>query len=80
MIYNNILMGNDTNLESLCRKCGLCCHLKIGLLDGTFIIHPYVTCKYLTKDNFCEVYDNRAEVIELKICYTGEDIMPEQTF
>ena len=68
-------MENNTNLESLCRKCGLCCHLKIGLLDGTFVIHPYVTCKYLTTDNTCEVYSNRAEAIERKICFTGDDII-----
>jgi uncharacterized cysteine cluster protein YcgN (CxxCxxCC family) len=76
MTYNNP-MGNKTNLESLCRQCGLCCHIKIELSDGSFVIHPNVTCKYLTKDNLCEVYDNRAEVIELKICYTREHMIKE---
>ena len=68
-------MENDTDLESLCRQCGLRCHLKIGLLDGTFVIHPNITCKYLTKDNLCEVYDRRAEAIKLKMCYTREDMI-----
>jgi uncharacterized cysteine cluster protein YcgN (CxxCxxCC family) len=68
-------MDDGVYLESLCKQCGLCCHLKIGLLDGTFVIHPNIVCKYLSKDNLCEVYDKRAELIKLKICHTGEDLI-----
>jgi uncharacterized cysteine cluster protein YcgN (CxxCxxCC family) len=53
-------MENGTDLESLCRKCGLCCHAKTILHDGTYIIHPTLICKFLDeKSNTCVIYSKR---------------------
>ena len=34
-----------------CKKCGRCCHF---LIDGKI-----VKCPHLTKDNLCDIYDER---------------------
>lgn len=52
-------MANEADLESLCRQCGLCCHIKAGLLDGTFVVHPAVICKFQNEDGTCSVYHER---------------------
>jgi uncharacterized cysteine cluster protein YcgN (CxxCxxCC family) len=62
-------------IESLCRRCGACCHIKIGLSDGSYIVHPYMACIYLTNDNLCSVYDRRDIAIEAKLCFTREDMI-----
>jgi uncharacterized cysteine cluster protein YcgN (CxxCxxCC family) len=68
-------MENETYLESLCARCGLCCHLKIGLLDGSFIVHPFIVCKHLNKGNLCEIYDKRTEAMKRNFCYKLEDMI-----
>ncbi|MEW6586211.1 MAG: hypothetical protein AB1442_11455 [Nitrospirota bacterium] len=67
-------MENE-NLESLCTRCGLCCHLKIGLLDGSFVVHPFIVCKHLTEDNLCGIYDERTEAMEQNYCFKLEDMI-----
>ena len=64
----------ETELESLCRRCGLCCHVKVGLSDGSYVLHPSVTCKYLTPDNLCSIYENRL-MYDDKICFTREEMV-----
>ena len=64
----------ETELESLCRKCGLCCHIKVGLSDGSYVLHPFITCKYLTIDNHCSVYENRFQC-DAKICFTRKEMI-----
>jgi len=41
----------EKEFESLCRRCGACCHVKIGLSDRSYIVHPHVVCQYLTADD-----------------------------
>ena len=60
--------------ESLCRKCGLCCHIKVGLSDGTYILHPTATCKYLTPDNLCSIYGTRFKGDSV-ICFNREEMI-----
>jgi uncharacterized cysteine cluster protein YcgN (CxxCxxCC family) len=69
-----VLKKKEKELESLCRKCGLCCHVKLGLSDGSYVLHPMVTCKYLTSDNKCSVYERRFRC-DAKICFTREDMI-----
>ena len=61
-------------LEGLCRKCGLCCHVKIGLSDGTYVIHPSVVCKHLRHDNTCSVYETRLSSDSL-ICFSRKEMI-----
>jgi uncharacterized cysteine cluster protein YcgN (CxxCxxCC family) len=70
-----VLRKQEKELEALCRRCGACCHVKVGLSDGRYIVHPYVGCKYLTADNLCTVYDRRSMAIKDKICFTREDMI-----
>jgi len=65
----------EVEIESLCRRCGACCRIKIGLSDGSYVVHPYVACKYLTNDNLCAVYDRRDVAIEAELCFTREDMI-----
>lgn len=69
-----ILKSKEKTLESLCRKCGLCCHIKIGLTDGSYVIHPIITCKYLTDNNLCSVYKQR-HLYDAKLCFTREEMI-----
>lgn len=62
-------------LELLCRRCGLCCHVKVGLSDASYVVHPHVACKYLSADNKCLIYKERSIAIRLKICFTREDMI-----
>jgi uncharacterized cysteine cluster protein YcgN (CxxCxxCC family) len=64
----------EASLEKLCRKCGLCCHIKVGLTDGTYIVHPSATCKYLKQDNTCSVYETRLSSDSV-ICFTREEMI-----
>ena len=71
-----ISRGQEKEFESLCRRCGACCHVKVGLSDGNYIVHPYVVCKYLTRNNLCSVYDKRFITIESKIiCFTRQEMI-----
>lgn len=49
-------------LELLCHQCGLCCHNKVPLSNGTYLVHPTSTCPYLEKDNRCQIYQKRFEI------------------
>jgi uncharacterized cysteine cluster protein YcgN (CxxCxxCC family) len=64
----------EKEFESLCRRCGLCCHIKIGLSDGTYVIHPTITCKYLTEDNLCSIYNDRLHS-DSAICFNREEMI-----
>jgi uncharacterized cysteine cluster protein YcgN (CxxCxxCC family) len=74
-------MGNEIDFESLCRQCGLCCHAKIVLLDGTSIIHPGVTCKYQNANGICTIYNERLKINpkcnSLKQLMDSDGILPE---
>jgi len=69
-----LLKKQDTELESLCRQCGLCCHVKLGLSDGSYIVHPFITCKYLSVNNTCAVYEKRFSC-DSAICFTREEMI-----
>jgi len=64
----------DEAFEALCLKCGMCCHIKIGLMDGTYVMHPTITCKYLTSDNQCSHYQDRSKD-ETVICINREEMV-----
>ena len=70
---DNILKERERALESLCRKSGLCCHIKVGLTDGGYVIHPTLACQYLKSNNLCAVYDKRY-MYDAKLCFTREEI------
>jgi uncharacterized cysteine cluster protein YcgN (CxxCxxCC family) len=67
--------NRERETESLCRRCGACCHIKIGLSDGSYVVHPYVSCKYLSNDNLCAVYERRDTAILDKLCFTREEMI-----
>ncbi|MCX7805874.1 MAG: hypothetical protein N3A38_11885 [Planctomycetota bacterium] len=47
--------------ESLCRRCGRCCHKKLDI-GGVVYMTPF-PCRYLDEEtNLCKVYDRRHEV------------------
>jgi len=68
------LSKREKELESLCRKCGLCCHITVGLSDGTYVIHPTAVCKYLNEDNLCANYHERHNDKSV-ICFTREEMI-----
>lgn len=65
----------DRDRESLCKRCGACCHVKVGLSDGTYVVHPHIFCKYLTDANSCTVYERRFTIKEPKICFPREEMV-----
>ncbi len=67
-------MKEDNELESLCRKCGLCCHIKIGLTDGTYIVHPAAACKFLQPDGLCGIYKKRFKM-NPSGCFTRNEMI-----
>lgn len=69
-----ILKQKELDLEALCKKCGICCHIKIGLADGSYVVHPTQTCKYLTDDNRCAVYYKRFKC-DANICFTRQEMI-----
>jgi uncharacterized protein len=68
-----LLKKKDKEMETLCKKCGLCCYVKVGLSDGNYVLHPAMPCKYLNNDNTCAVYDKRFKC-DVK-CFTREEII-----
>jgi len=70
------LSKKEREFESLCKKCGWCCHIRVGLSDGTYVIHPTVTCKYLSVDNFCTNYHNRHNDQSV-VCFTREEMIKQ---
>lgn len=69
-----LLKKRHNRLESLCRRCGVCCHVKIGLSDGSYVVHPAITCTYLSLDNQCTVYERRFSC-DSAICFTREEMI-----
>ena len=69
-----LLKRQEPELESLCRRCGLCCHVKVGLSDGSYVLHPYITCRYLSFNNQCSVYERRF-LCDSHMCFTREEMI-----
>lgn len=69
----NEAVSREAELELLCSQCGLCCHLKVPLVDGSFGIHPTDTCEFLGEDNRCTVYENRFE--KCSTCLTRDQMV-----
>lgn len=69
-----LLQKKAREAELLCRQCGLCCHVKVGLSDGRYVVHPFVTCKYLNSDNTCSVYETRFTIGD-RLCFTREEMI-----
>jgi uncharacterized cysteine cluster protein YcgN (CxxCxxCC family) len=48
--------------EETCKRCGICCHVKIRFLNKVYIDMSR-PCKYLdTKTNLCTIYEDRLEL------------------
>ena len=72
---NAVIKKQEKALESLCRRCGACCRIRIGLSDGSYIVHPSLSCLFLSENNFCTVYEKRHIAIESKLCCTREEMI-----
>lgn len=46
---------NESNLKFNCDRCGLCCKA--------------LNCQYLTKDNFCSIYETRPLICDIEKGY-----------
>ncbi|MDR2540995.1 MAG: hypothetical protein LBD11_04370 [Candidatus Peribacteria bacterium] len=44
--------------ETLCKRCGKCCHIKHRVGKIT-VIDPKLVCPHLQDDNTCDIYDHR---------------------
>jgi uncharacterized cysteine cluster protein YcgN (CxxCxxCC family) len=55
---------------------------KIGLLDGTAVIHPTIKCKYQNSDGVCTIYNERFKINPncnaLKLLMDRDYILPEE--
>ena len=72
------------NKESLCKRCGICCHGK-ALING--IVHIFLNqpCMFLKKDKegkyYCEVYKDRHNYEEYGVkCLTLEEGIEKNVF
>ena len=52
----------EAELELLCKQCGLCCHNKVPLANGDYLIHPTNACQFLGPENRCRIYEKRFDV------------------
>lgn len=56
---------SDAAHESLCRRCGITCHVQVDSSDPNRGIIPELRCKFLggstAGEYFCQVYDHRFE-------------------
>ena len=71
----------DVKWESMCHRCGKCCHAKYDLFIF-FLADPSYVCKYLTYENACEIYEQRLSTedcscISLKEAVTKTGLLPE---
>lgn len=70
----NEVVNAEAEMELLCKRCGLCCHTKVWLLDGSgCLIHPSKKCEFLGDDNLCTVYHERFE--KASHCLTREEMI-----
>lgn len=56
---NKIDQISETEWESLCLKCGQCCHKKLQT-KYIFIVNPTETCEHLVNKT-CTIYENRLQ-------------------
>jgi uncharacterized cysteine cluster protein YcgN (CxxCxxCC family) len=70
-----ILNKEEKALELLCKKCGACCHAKVGLSDGNYVVHPTLACRFLSDDNLCMIYHERFSAAKSKICFTRSEMI-----
>jgi uncharacterized cysteine cluster protein YcgN (CxxCxxCC family) len=68
------LLEKEKELESMCRKCGWCCHIRIRLSDGSCVVHPTATCKYLGIDNKCMNYHGRHDDPSV-VCFNRDEMI-----
>lgn len=53
---------NDSEWESICRRCGLCCFEKIETESGA-VFYTQVPCRFLdVVSRECTIYDRRFEI------------------
>jgi uncharacterized cysteine cluster protein YcgN (CxxCxxCC family) len=67
------------NNETVCNRCGDCCHLAIQLPNGLIVSIPSLGCRFLRQEGIsglysCEVYEERFVHEEARNwCSKGED-------
>jgi len=54
----------DSEWESLCDGCGLCCLHKLEDIETKEVEFTCVKCRYLQQDRHCEVYAERTDRVE----------------
>jgi uncharacterized cysteine cluster protein YcgN (CxxCxxCC family) len=65
----------DSEWESLCDGCGLCCLHKLEDIDTLKVEFTCVKCRYLDQNLQCDVYDKRVDLVE--DCLNVRDLEPE---
>ena len=66
---------SDSEWESLCDGCGLCCLHKLEDVETSEVEFTCIKCRYLNQERRCGVYENRAEFVE--DCLNIRDLDPE---
>ena len=65
----------DSEWESLCDGCGLCCLHKLEDVETLQVEFTCVKCRYLGANRQCEVYDQRVDIVD--DCLNVRDLDPE---
>jgi len=65
----------DSEWESLCDGCGLCCLHKLEDVETLQVEFTCVKCRYLNTARQCEVYEKRTDMVE--DCLNVRDLDPE---
>ena len=66
---------SDSEWESLCDGCGLCCLHKLEDIETLEVEFTCVKCRYLDHNRSCEVYEERVNLVE--DCLNVRDLDPE---
>jgi uncharacterized cysteine cluster protein YcgN (CxxCxxCC family) len=66
---------SDSEWESLCDGCGLCCLHKLEDIETLEVEFTCVKCRYLDNNRSCEVYEKRVSLVE--DCLNVRDLDPE---
>ena len=66
---------SDSEWDSLCDGCGLCCLHKLENIETLEVEFTCVKCRYLDSNRACEVYEERVSLVE--DCLNVRDLDPK---
>lgn len=72
---NQLHEMSDSEWESLCDGCGLCCLHKLEDIETFKVEFTCVKCQYLDHNRSCEVYNERVSLVDN--CLSVRDLDPE---